>query len=581
MKNKNKKIKSEDIHEAKEWLEKNKNTLPDSVYSILYRVVKFSLFVTSKKTTSSSILRRLREEMGILSKGESSGTVTKRDPEDEIADIKKKIKRLKEKSKKLEDEVENCKKRSKRSKKRKKKKFRSESIFDRGSIPVDSIEEQLSVDKQEHFEKKKGLHSVKNERTRYGFKISLQRIKYLVETVTDLKTGKSVTASQDHIGPSNFQITWEALSNLLMLIIGYAIPINRVSKMLSPLTYFTSGRISSLLEYSATLLLPIYTQLCSEISEASIIAGDDTPTKVLELDKLDDEKIEKMEPPKNKLVSQVLEYFGRFFRKKQGKGYLKRTNTSLLTGKTEEDPRSQIIVFRSHRGHLGHFLTDILKLRYPKNKKLIIQSDLSNQNKVDDDVGKKFDITYVGCAAHARRAFAREFVPNKEFHAQILRCFLKLSKIEDSPPEKLAYNRKRHGKVIWNIIFEYCSNVLDGEKVLGHKYQRNSPTAQACKYIVDNINKLTYYLDDPNVEMTNNHRERLLRWEKIMLDSSKFRKTEKGRIVIDVLRSIHHTCVASEVNFEEYLKFVFKNKKDIEDNPELFTPYSFAKGIDS
>ncbi len=49
------------------------------------------------------------------------------------------------------------------------------------------------------------------------------------------------------------------------------------------------------------------------------------------------------------------------------------------------------------------------------------------------------------------------------------------------------------------------------------------------------------YLDDPRLPSNNNLSERVLRWDKIMEDASKFRMTEAGRLHVDILRTIVHT----------------------------------------
>lgn len=84
------------------------------------------------------------------------------------------------------------------------------------------------------------------------------------------------------------------------------------------------------------------------------------------------------------------------------------------------------------------------------------------------------------------------------------------------------------------------------------------------------------YLDDPRLPSTNNLSERVLRWDKIMEDASKFRMTEAGRVHVDILRTIVHTCSAADVDLKDYLLFVFMNRVAIESDPSQFTPYAYA-----
>jgi hypothetical protein len=76
--------------------------------------------------------------------------------------------------------------------------------------------------------------------------------------------------------------------------------------------------------------------------------------------------------------------------------------------------------------------------------------------------------------------------------------------------------------------------------------------------------------------LDNNLSERLLRWEKAMSDSCKFRFSEKGRTNLDILRTILHTCSAAKVEVKDYLIFVFKNRDLIENDPDSYTPYAYA-----
>jgi hypothetical protein len=99
----------------------------------------------------------------------------------------------------------------------------------------------------------------------------------------------------------------------------------------------------------------------------------------------------------------------------------------------------------------------------------------------------------------------------------------------------------------------------------------------AAQYLLKHFEELTLYLKDPRLAWTNNSRERGLRGEKTMLDSSKFRKTRNGRAVMDILRTTHATCIAAEVDLAEYLSFLYQHQEDLEQNPANYTPYEYSK----
>ena len=121
---------------------------------------------------------------------------------------------------------------------------------------------------------------------------------------------------------------------------------------------------------------------------------------------------------------------------------------------------------------------------------------------------------------------------------------------------------------------------MRGEKVYGYYWPKTSDLYLACQYIVRNYDPLTRYLDDPRLPSNNNLSERDLRWDKVMQDSSKFRMTEAGRLHVDILRTIVHTCSAAGVELKDYLFFIFKNRDAIAADPKKFTPYSYALFLD-
>ena len=122
---------------------------------------------------------------------------------------------------------------------------------------------------------------------------------------------------------------------------------------------------------------------------------------------------------------------------------------------------------------------------------------------------------------------------------------------------------------------------MRGETTYGHYWPKTSELYLACQYIVNHYEKLTRYLDDPRLPSNNNLSERVLRWDKIMQDSSKFRMTEAGRLHVDILRTIVHTCSAAGVELKDYLLFVFKNRAGIETDPGKYTPFAFALDLEA
>jgi hypothetical protein len=330
-----------------------------------------------------------------------------------------------------------------------------------------------------------------------------------------------------------------------------------------------------------------YLALIDELADVKNMQGDDTPAFVLETEALDpNEKREGQAP----LVKIIEDKIGHTHAKANGKGNKKAVNVSLLIGKTiVEDPRSTIIFYRTHRGHLGDLLEQVLDLRLPKYGDFTFQGDLSkNNSRPIKKFNKLWKMILAGCAFHARRGFFRHKNDNEELCFFMLRAFALLSHIEKiiemkgGTEEITLHYRKRYAKKIWDIILRECKLIVAGDPKGkgGGRWPPGSKIHSACKYICSNFKELTEYLSNAKLSLGNNLSERLLRPEKLMTNNAKFRKSELGRVVFDILRTLAQTCRAAVVSFGSYMKWLHKNKKDLEKNGHKYTPYEFRKYLD-
>lgn len=428
----------------------------------------------------------------------------------------------------------------------------------------------------------KGLHSSFDTTKRMDLQILVTEKNYKVETVTDPKTGKSVRASMDDIGPAGLSMTWRAITNLIKLTVGFAIPMNRVALIIGQ-REFSSAKIWRVLRMAADLLLPIYLHLAEELSESGIWSGDDTKTKVLELNHNETDE---------SLAKQIDDHLDFKWQKIDGTGEKKALNVSLLIGRSQAlDPRSTIRFFRTHLGSVGNLATRLLEWRSPKAGPLIFQGDLSTTNLPSLELRKKFKLALAGCGAHARRPFWRYREEDGLLCYFMLRGFLSLSKLEDlidargrTKANVLRY-RQRYGRKIWQALRNRCllsigapaphaRFTLRKDAFAPDIWPPNTELHRACKYVINHFDELTLYLDNPFLKYTNNGSERALRIEKCFLSSSKFTKTRDGRAVVDILRTVNATCTAAGLDLTDYLQYVFKNRSRLHQHPELFTPYA-------
>jgi hypothetical protein len=177
----------------------------------------------------------------------------------------------------------------------------------------------------------------------------------------------------------------------------------------------------------------------------------------------------------------------------------------------------------------------------------------------------------------------------------MLRGFLLLTELEHRIDElgrtraTVLKLRGKYGRMIWQALKNRCIAAVTGEGpgpatypkgITPNVWPPKTELYDAAQYVIRHFEELTLYLEHPELEYTNNARERALRIEKSMLSSSKFRKTKRGRVVLDILRTINATCTAANVDVTDYLPFVFKHLNELHDRPEDFTPYAFARSLE-
>ena len=606
-------LQETELQEAVVWIKAHQASIPDSVYKAVSLLVTLRTELERTKERASKLLALFRQGLGLTPKSERGVAPADTDivPKAAKTDAEK-LAALKARRAKLSAEIRRYEDRLGKSRKKRQKtkagvsaeavavvvpepveptfQRSGEAVFTGNLAEASEVERNLKVDKVERFENPRGLHSVSDDRTRYEFGVTTKTIRLSVETVTDPRTGKSVTASTDEIGPPNSQATWAAIANTIIAVIGYAIPINRLALMLEKsCPYFSSTRICSYIKMAAELFQPIYTCLGEEeLPESDVLQGDDTKARVIEIQNALKNGGELAEPAEGSLIAKVADVFGRVFNKKRGKGKKRSLNVSVVIGKSRaDDPRSYIFFFRTHLGTFGDLLTKMLETRNPKKKALAILSDLATTNLVSPELYQKFDITHAGCGPHARRPFWRHKKKDERLCYWMLSAFLVLEGIEDRIDElgrtraRIIRYRQRYASKVWVAIRKRCESVVRGEAIYGHHWPKTSELYIACQYIIRNYAELTRYIEDPRLASNNNLSERVLRWDKIMEDACKFRMTEAGRLHIDILRTIVHTCSAAGVELKDYLLFVFKNRKDIAATPRLYTPYAYALKLEA
>jgi hypothetical protein len=504
-----------------------------------------------------------------------------------------------------------------------------EALMPNGAAVSTQQTERLEADLSKQPIDTRVIKTLQDDRVRYDIAVQVSRIELGVEkqvVVNGNGERTVVSASTDAYGPPRFSVTWSALGTLALLVGQFAIPLNRLATLFSAAGKdFTAGGLSRMLHYVAVRLVAIYIELGEQLSDADILAGDDTSCRVLEvnayLEQLKavrpggykpkppwagyrtpseaQQSIEQcerqrqarerlraggqretkdtpnVEPSLGMLIGQHLDFESP---RRDGKGAKQSMNTTVVTGRgVAKDPRSLIVFYRSHLGGHGDLLESILRNRKPSAKDLIVQGDLNPTNLVkDSDLLSRFNVRFIGCSAHARRPFALYEDEDPVYCPYILHLFAGLAMHEERLDahgrnrQNVLAVRQNESRRLWEEIREVASKIES-------RWSKESKLGAGARYIINHYDKLTAYLDDPRLQPTNNMRERMLRTEKLIENASMFRRSLEGRFVLDIVRTILQTAVAARVPVHEYLVSVLRaDPKEIAKHPERFTPYAWA-----
>ena len=443
-----------------------------------------------------------------------------------------------------------------------------------------------------------------DERTRYGFSLSLNQVNIEVEKVVvkDTESGtKILSASTRDIGPPKMDVTWEFLSNLTIMVSQYAMPFNRLGNMLSvPDKRFSSGMLARMFCYVAERLLPVYLHNFEKLADASLLSGDDTSPRVIEVkryyefltnnpksigqapwinyattDIAKETKNKELRPGLGVLTAEKL---GFEFNRKDGNGQKKSLQTSLIWGRSEADnPRSAIIFYRSHLGGFGNLLSKCIESRDSKNHDLIVQSDLSSINLISDaKFNEQFNIQQAGCVSHARRPFALyedEDPNNCQYMLHLFKGLYiheKCLDLHDRNWANVAAVRGIDSQLLWEDIKELAQTMTQ-------KWSKGTKLGAAARYIIRHYDKLTLYLKNPVIYLSNDFSERMLRMENLIQNNALFRNTLEGRFALDINRSILQTAIAARAPLQEYINYVLRAHPDeVMANPSLFTALKYT-----
>ena len=618
-----------EIENIKKWIRDEAKGLPDTQAAFLLSMLEMVESLLKDKTTQKNAVDTLRKMLGILPKSESGKSdkfdvkdPLKQDgqpPSSEQLKLEVEIRKLLNKHRRLYGAKPKRHKEGRTARKERKSPRHGgeETLYHRTDRYSGWKDADMGVNRPKHFTNQKGLRSSFETVIRHDFDVNISSTRYRIETVTDPRTNQTVRASMDEVGPEGWQVTWNAMVNIVHLVVVFAMPAHRAAAFLgNDQNAFGESTILRILQFVARAGAPIYEMTCRQMAQSLRLQGDDSSTRVLAVEKKvkeaqgksisqtagedsgangteaqdktpkTKEEIEAERRAKkrengitegvpdsiSKVIDKMDEFLGFEFSTTTGNPK-KRLQLSMVTGRIEaENQFSQISLVRTHLGSFGNLLDQLLELRETKNKDLTVQSDLSSANNAPNTHG--FQVVVAGCLAHARRPFwrHREVDPLNCYY--LLRGFALLSTVEDiidcngRTEEVSQYWRGRFGLKIWNIIKARC------EKMLG-EHMPSSELHVAAKYVITHFTELTRYLTNSWLHPTNNQVERTLRSERTMLNNSKFRQSRAGRQSYDILRTLQLCCAGADVPFLDYLKWMLINHEHVAHSPEQWTPFAY------
>jgi hypothetical protein len=509
----------------------------------------------------------------------------------------------------------------------------TETLMPAGAVVAEEEQTVLSAEMPAELADAEVVKELHETRVRYDFSVKVTRIELDVEKKVIEKDGERhvIAASTANVGPPRYSVTWSALATLSVMVGQFAMPLNRLATMVSTAAKrFTAGGLGRMLHYVAERLVPIYLELCREVAQSDILAGDDTSCRVIEVATYFAESNKKSKSDgarsREKEVCPWADYRtpavaeeafrecvererARKRRREEGDREAKRTpdetaslgvligrrlgfesprrdgdgvkqslNTTVVSGRSvAEDPRSLIVFYRSHLGGCGNLLESILRHRDVKRREVILQTDLATTNLVTSpELCRRFKIRSIGCSAHARRPFANYEHEDPVNCAYMLHLFCGLA-IHEQRLDVHGRNRKNVLAVRGHESRELWGDIKELAEEMTETWSPATKLGTGARYIVKHFDKLTAYLDDPRFEATNNMRERMLRTEKLIEGSSMFRQSLEGRFALDVVRTVLQTAVAAGVAVHEYVESVLRTDADkVAAHPERFTPRAWA-----
>ncbi len=328
---------------------------------------------------------------------------------------------------------------------------------------------------------------------------------------------------------------------------GFGLPFNRLENLQSCLqTPLPASTQWDKAEAGADRIHPAFEQLMRTAAQGDVLYNDDTPMKILELMKINDD-------PENE---------------KERKG-MQTTGILSVTGDRK------MASFFTGRKHSGENFADLMSKRSSDKDPPIQMCDALASN-----TSEYSDVVLSNCNSHARRKFVYEAENYPRQCDYVLEVYGKLyendaftKKLDMSDQQRLEYHQQHSGPFMES--FHIWLNEQFDQKLV----EPNSSMGQAISYVLGHWPELTRFLHVPGVPLDNNPCEQILKKAIIHRKNSLFYKTLHGAYIGDMYMSLIHTCILNDVNPFNYLVELQRHSSEVFTNPDRWLPWNYQSTI--
>jgi hypothetical protein len=358
--------------------------------------------------------------------------------------------------------------------------------------------------------------------------------------------GKMFTAEPpEGIGSQKYDATTASI--IAVLRYGNGMAFNRLEKLQGgagiPLPSSTQWDI---VNQTAGVIDPVYTQLVQEAAQGQVLHNDDTSMKVLEL-------------------------MGKRAREQALSGEGSERRGIFTSGIVSIDEGHKIALFFTGHKHAGENLQQVLARRAAERGPPIQMCDALSRN-----LPKEFEVIVANCVAHGRRKFVElaDVFPEPCLHVleELKKVYVvdaRARQQELSPAERLELHRAESQPVM-DGLRDWLNDQIENKHA-----EPNSSLGEAIRYMQNHWDKLTLFLREPGAPLDNNIVERALKKSILHRKNSYFFKSRRGAYVGDLFMSLIHTCELCGADPCDYLSRLQRHADQANREPAAWMPWNY------